>query len=231
LTSRKTSIHCFDPNLLLPTDIEYLKGLLFMLIKKDQLPILVTILIMILCFSVYYFTIKNYEFIIYIFVIVFFLVLILLTNNRVNYSNTSLWGLTVWGTLHMAGGGIPVKGDVLYKLILIPITEDIFKYDQFVHIIGFGVATLIMFELLKPKLKPLKYWTAISIVVVMAGLGVGAVNEIIEYIATLLAPETGVGGYDNTLLDLIADLIGALFALVIIRYRKKLIIPSAEVEG
>jgi len=192
-----------------------------MLIRKEQLPILITITVMLLVFSVYYFAIKNYEFIMYIFVIVFFLVLILFTNNKVNYSNTSLWGLTIWGTLHMAGGGIHVNGDVLYKLLLVPITETIFKYDQFVHIIGFGVATLIMFELLKPKLKPLKHWTAISIVVVMAGLGVGAVNEIVEYIATLLVPETGVGGYDNTLLDLISDLIGALFALFIIRYREK----------
>ena len=191
------------------------------MIRKDQLPILITIIAMLLVFSVYYLAIKNYEFIMYIFVILIFFVLILLTNSKVNYSNTSLWGLTIWGTLHMAGGGIPVKGDVLYKLILIPITESIFRYDQFVHIIGFGVATLIMFELLKPKLKPIKYWTAISIVVVMAGLGVGAVNEIIEYVATLLAPETNVGGYDNTLLDLISDFIGALFALLVIRYREE----------
>ena len=191
------------------------------LIRKDQLPILITIIVMLLAFSVYYFTRKNYEFIIYIFVILFFFVLILFTNMRVNYSNISLWGLAIWGTLHMAGGGIPVKGDVLYKLILIPITENIFRYDQFVHIIGFGVATLIMFELLKPKLKPIDRWTALSIVVVMAGLGVGAVNEIVEYIATLILPDTGVGGYDNTLLDLISDLIGALFALLVIRCREK----------
>ncbi|MBN1831868.1 MAG: DUF2238 domain-containing protein [Deltaproteobacteria bacterium] len=191
------------------------------LIKRGQLPILITILVMLSAFSVYYFTIRNYEFIMYIFVILFFLVLVLLTNNKVHYSNTSLWGLTLWGALHMAGGGVFIKGDVLYKLILIHFTESIFRYDQFVHIIGFGVATLIMFELLKPKLKPIKYWAAISIVVVMAGLGVGAVNEIVEYIATLLVPETGVGGYDNTLLDLISDLIGALFALLIIRCREE----------
>ncbi len=191
------------------------------LIRKGQLPILITMIGVLLVFSVYFFTKKNNEFIIYIFVILFFFVLILFTNNRVNYSNTSLWGLTLWSTLHMAGGGISVKGDVLYKLILVPITESIFRYDQFVHIIGFGVATLIMFELLNPKLKPIKYWTAISIVVVMAGLGVGAVNEIVEYIATLLVPETGVGGYDNTLLDLISDLIGALFALIVIRFREE----------
>ena len=191
------------------------------LIRKGQLPILITIIVMLLAFSFYYVVLKNYEFIIYIFVILFFFVLVLLTNNRVKYSNTSLWGLTIWGTLHMAGGGIPAKGDVLYKLILIPVTENIFRYDQFVHIIGFGVATLIMFELLKPKLKPIEYWTAISIVVVMAGLGVGAVNEIVEYIATLVVPETGVGGYDNTLLDLISDLIGALIALLVIRCREE----------
>ena len=191
------------------------------LVRKGQLPILITIVVMLLAFSVYYFARKNYEFIMYVFVIVFFLVLILFTNNRVKYSNTSLWGLTIWGTLHMAGGGVPVKGDVLYKLILIPITESILRYDQFVHIIGFGVATLIMFEILKPKLEPIKHWTAISIVVVMAGLGVGAVNEIVEYITTLFVSETGVGGYNNTLLDLISDLIGALLALLVIRFREE----------
>ena len=61
-------------------------------------------------------------------------------------------------------------------------------------------------------------WTALSVVVVMAGLGVGALNEIVEFAATVVMPETGVGGYINTSLDLVADLIGALAALIYIRH-------------
>ena len=86
------------------------------------------------------------------------------------------------------------------------------------HVVGFGVATLLMYHLLRPLLKKdLCRWTALSIVVVMAGLGVGALNEIIEFLATVLLPETGIGGYVNTSLDLVADFIGAILALLVIR--------------
>jgi len=118
----------------------------------------------------------------------------------------------------MCGGGIRVGDHVLYGQILIPFSDTVFRFDQFVHIVGFGVATLLMHHLLKPLLRPdVKPGTALSIVVVMAGLGVGALNEIVEFAAVVIVPETGVGGYVNTSLDLVADLVGALLALVYIR--------------
>jgi uncharacterized membrane protein YjdF len=87
--------------------------------------------------------------------------------------------------------------------------------------VGFGVATFVMYLLIKPLLiDNIKGWTALSIVVVMAGLGVGALNEIVEFAATVLVPETGVGGYINTSLDLVADLVGAIGALIFIRVRR-----------
>jgi len=123
----------------------------------------------------------------------------------------------------MLGGSVRIGGDILYKFILINISQsyEIFKYDQFVHIVGFGVATLLMYVLIKPLLKNnLNKFAALSIVVVMAGLGVGALNEIVEFTATVFAPETGVGGYVNTSLDLVADLIGAVIALIYLRIKK-----------
>ena len=191
-----------------------------MVIRKDQWPILFVNLAYLLLFGVFYGFQRNYEFLMYIGVIVFFFVLILATNSRVNYPNSILWGLTAWGVLHMCGGGIRVGDHVLYGQILIPISNkyEIFRFDQFVHIVGFGVATLLMHHLLRPLLKPdLNRWTALSIVVVMAGLGVGALNEIVEFIAVVVMPETGVGGYVNTSLDLVSDFVGALLALVYIR--------------
>ena len=191
-----------------------------MILKPGQRPILLVNLILLVGFTVFYGARQNYEFLLYLGVIVFFLAVILMTNHRVNYPNSVLWGLTAWAFLHMAGGGFRVGDGVLYHVILIPISAEygVFRFDQFVHIVGFAVATLMMYTLLKPLLRPdPPGWTALSIVVVMAGLGVGALNEIVEFAATVLVPETGVGGYINTSLDLVADLIGALCALVYIR--------------
>ncbi|RJP68027.1 MAG: DUF2238 domain-containing protein [Candidatus Abyssobacteria bacterium SURF_17] len=192
-------------------------------IKKGQLPILIINIVMLVIFAIIFLSRKNYEFLMYIGVIIFFLFVILATNERVNYPNSVLWGLTTWALLHMSGGGLYIGGTKLYEIILIPISNEyeIFRYDQFVHIVGFGVATLVMYFVLKPLLRPdIKKWTALSIVVVMAGLGVGAFNEIVEFMATVLVPETGVGGYTNTSLDLVSDLIGGLLAMVIIRARR-----------
>lgn len=93
----------------------------------------------------------------------------------------------------------------------------IFKFDQLVHIIGFFAATLAFYYTLKPLLnEPIKRWVPLSIILVMAGLGAGALNEIIEFTTTVLVPETGVGGYENTSLDLVADLTGAIIAMIYI---------------
>lgn len=195
-----------------------------MLIKKEQRPILLINLIYLISFSIYFLSIKNYEFLAYVGVVVFFLLLILATNRKVDYSNTLLWGLTIWGFLHMAGGSFRINGDVLYNFILIPLSETykIFKFDQMVHIFGFGVATILIHDLIKPVLRPEhKKHVVLGIVIVMGGLGIGAVNEIIEFFATVFIPQTNVGGYINTSLDLVSDLIGALIALIIIRTREK----------
>lgn len=195
-----------------------------MLIKKNQLGIFLFTLIYLLIFIFVFLSRKNYEFIMYIGVIVFFFILILFTNKKVNYPNFVLWGLSVWGFLHMCGGGVLINGNMrLYELILISISEEysIFKYDQLVHIIGFFVATLVIFVLLKPLLKQnWKNWTALSIVVIMAGFGLGALNEVVEFAATVITPETGVGGYVNTSLDLVSNLIGAVLAMIYIRVKK-----------
>jgi len=50
-----------------------------------------------------------------------------------------------------------------------------------------------------------------------AGMGFGALNEVIEFAATILVPETNVGGYMNTGWDLVSNLVGCVLAAVIIR--------------
>lgn len=192
------------------------------MLKKGQKLILLVNLIGIIAFTFLFLSRQNYEFLIYVGVIIFFLALILFTNQKVNYPNIVLWGLTVWSFLHMSGGGVYLQGKRLYEVILISLVGApyyILKYDQFVHAVGFGAATLAMYYLLKPHLKNNNKWVALSVVIVMAGLGVGALNEILEFIATVITPETGVGGYINTSLDLVFNLIGAVLAMIFIRLK------------
>ena len=125
-------------------------------LKEGQLKIFIVNLIY-LAVALYIFIGRaNHEFVLYIGVIVFFLVLILLTNKKVNYPNSVLWGLTLWGILHMLGGGYLTDGTArLYEWMIIVIAPEynFFRYDQFVHLIGFGVATLAMYVVVKPNLK------------------------------------------------------------------------------
>ena len=106
--------------------------------------------------------------------------------------------------------------------MLIQLSNDypIWRYDQLVHIWGFGASTLVMYSLLRSSLaKPNGNPIALSVVLVMAGLGVGALNEIVEFVVSVCVPQSGVGGYVNTSLDLCADLVGAVLGLIYIRFR------------
>ena len=85
----------------------------------------------------------NGEFIFYIAVMLVLMAAVAIVHRRVGLSRTALWGLSLWGLAHMAGGLVgvpdswPINGDkrVLYSLWLIP---DRLKYDQVVHAFGFG---------------------------------------------------------------------------------------------
>ena len=65
--------------------------------------------------------------------------LVVLVHFRYRLSAGVLWGLTIWGLAHMAGGLLEVDGRVWYRVQLIPV---LLRYDQAVHAFGFGFATL-----------------------------------------------------------------------------------------
>jgi len=194
-------------------------------LKKGEWFLILFSLAYILGFTAYYVSIRNFEFLWYVAVLVFFFVLIISTIHRSKFDHIILWGLSLWGLMHMAGGGVVVNGEVLYALPLIPLagSGDLFilKYDQFVHFFGFAVATLVVYHLLKPYLNEKTNWKVVYPILIVAGAGMGVLNEIVEFIAVLLIPETGVGGYANTVLDLVFNTLGATAAVVFIHVRRK----------
>lgn len=126
----------------------------------------------------------------------------------------------------MAGGLLyipeswPIHGDrhVLYNLWVLP---GFLKFDQVVHAYGFGVTTWVCWQswevLLERQGARLEAsWGALALVAA-AGMGFGALNEVIEFATTLTLPETNVGGYYNTGWDLVANLVGVSLAAVLIR--------------
>jgi len=202
-----------------------------MLLTPRERPILLVNLVYIPAFTVLAATRRNYEFLLYVGVVIAVAAWILLIQRRVRFSGTVLWGLTAWGLLHMAGGNLDAGDGVLYGLELVRLAPrwNILRYDQAVHAFGFGVATLLCHQLLVPQLKPgAGTRPVVLLLVALMGCGLGAVNEILEFVAVVSFPETGVGGYENTLLDLVFNALGALLAVMYLRVRGTL---TARSEG
>lgn len=169
----------------------------------------------------------NSEFLFYIGVMIVLIGLVWGVNRSVSLSTGALWALSIWGLAHMAGGlvvvpeGWPVISDsrVLYTLWLVP---ERLKYDHIVHTYGFGVTTWVCWQGLRSAIRrrsgrsPAPTF-GLLVLAIAAGLGFGALNEVVEFIATLTLPETNVGGYVNTGWDLVANTVGATVAGLLIR--------------
>lgn len=168
----------------------------------------------------------NGEFVFYIIVMLVLLGALIAVHRRVGLSRGLLWCLSLWGLMHMAGGLLPIPAaghdedvsSVLYNLWIIP---DWLKYDQFVHAYGFGITTWLCWQALSARTlneagRPLEATPGLMVLCAAAGMGFGAFNEVIEFIATLTLPETNVGGYENTGWDLVFNLIGSAAAAVIL---------------
>lgn len=188
----------------------------------------------------------NLEFVFYIGVMVVLVAAVWMVHRRVTLTGGALWALSAWGALHMAGGlvplpaGWPINGEVrvLYSLWLIP---GLLKFDHLVHVYGFGVTTWVCWQGLRSALapggttgvraggsadgatgrapEPVRPTAGLLVLCAAAGMGFGALNEVVEFSVTLLVPETNVGGYLNTGWDMVANAVGATVAVVWIRLR------------
>lgn len=159
---------------------------------------------------------KNYEFLFYVAVLAALGAVVARSDRHVHYPQWLVWLLLAWGAMHMAGGAVIIDGAVLYAHVLFELVGEpynILKYDQVVHAYGYFVATAAMHYVLKPHLNPQAGAFAVALTLLAAGVGLGAANEIIEFFAVILVPETGVGGYTNTLLDLCFNALGAAAAV------------------
>lgn len=157
----------------------------------------------------------NFEFLIYAVTTIILVVLLHAGDRHFGFNTAVLWGFDLWILLHILGGLLPVDGGVLYSLVLVDIVGEpysILKYDQLVHVYCYFVATLLLWQIIA-AFRPQGSFHALAIITVLAAGGVGALNELIEFTTTVLVPDTNVGGYENTALDIVANFAGAMLAV------------------
>ena len=93
------------------------------------------------------------------------------------------------------------------------------------HAYGFGLMTWICWQGIGTAFRQrgvdVEPTWGLLILCVASGMGFGAANEIVEFIATITLPSTNVGGYENTGWDLVANFVGCVIAAIAIRWRHR----------
>jgi hypothetical protein len=130
-------------------------------------------------------------------------------------------GLAVSATLHLAGGLVSVGNDVLYNASIGPFVASlhthVLQYDHFAHAFAVFVGTLTLWTLLVPHPSSGSRRSDDIVLCVLAGIGIGGINETIEFLTTTAHQGAHVGGYTNTGWDLVANIVGALAAATVLQ--------------
>ncbi len=138
-------------------------------------------------------------------------------------------GLAIDGAAVLAGGLVQVGNDVLFNASIGPrstaLHTHILQFDHLVHSYGSFIGTLALWALLAPTATESARRNLI-VMCLLAGIGLGGINEMIEFLATIAHSGAHVGGYNNTGWDLVANTIGATTAALVIR----LLAPSRAPE-
>jgi hypothetical protein len=166
----------------------------------------------------------NREFILYLGVMLLLIPAVAWLHSQVRLHVATLWGLSLWGLAHLAGGLVNIPeawphedSTVLYDWWLIP---QRLKYDQVIHAFGFGLTTWVCWQGLARAFVRRGVSAAPTLGLLTlcfaGGMGFGALNEVMEFAAVLTIPNTNVGGYVNTGWDLVANAGGCLIAVTAI---------------
>jgi putative membrane protein len=189
--------------------------------NKRLLPIYLSALILIF-FTFVYIYIKNYEFLVYILTIGIFVWVIAKTDKFFNYSYVAKYGFAIWAFLHMAGGVFYYHGTRFYDLILLDIAGapyHVLRYDQFIHLYCYIILTLFVWAFVTKYLQKDSHKLAVSLTVFLASIGIGAINEIIEFLVVVFF-SSGVGDYYNNALDLVFNAAGAIISVLYMSLKK-----------
>lgn len=167
----------------------------------------------------------NFEFLFYTLTTFILTSVIAYAHKRYTFPTLLVWGYVVWMVSHVFGGLYHIGDHVLYSQMLLPIIGDpysVLKYDQVVHAYCYFIITLLLWHVIVRVVHTetlTKHRALLVALVVFAAAGTGALNEVIEFIATISFTNVNVGGYENTLIDIISNFLGSLLAVPLFKPR------------
>jgi len=190
-----------------------------MTLTRTQKALLAVNIFVVLGFSWYYLQALNYEFLAYAGTIAVVTAVLFGTLRWTRFSTSIILGVTLWGLLHMLGGSVQTVDGVLYAYRIFPFFDGggdfyILKMDQVIHAFLYGVIGLMFYHLLREIIGIKSHTILVAAIAIFAAAGFSIINEIVEFLAEVNLQNTGVGGYHNTVLDMIFNLTGAAVAVI-----------------
>ena len=166
---------------------------------------------------------RNFEFLIYAITVIVLVGVIYKTERYFRFDSVGLWLFNGWLILHILGGLASYQGVRFYDLILLDLVGHpyhVLKYDQFVHFYCYVVIAILMWSVISKIASSGASLLVLCVVNILAASSLGAINEIIEFLAVVLLDSQGVGGYTNTAIDLVANLLGATAGTLLMTVRR-----------
>ncbi|HLP79732.1 MAG TPA: DUF2238 domain-containing protein, partial [Acidobacteriota bacterium] len=135
-------------------------------------------------FGIYYVKSGNTEFLGYLAVLLIIGGILIATAHVSKIQTFTLWLLSIWGLLHMAGGSVKIGDGVLYGWKMFELVNRggdfyILKMDQVIHMYGFFVAAVVIYQLIAPRVAKM-HWGLLVFLAIAGSLGLSAFNEVIE---------------------------------------------------
>lgn len=177
--------------------------------KIDAFALTNMLLFLLLCVFRYYARFVQYrgaahigEFFVYAAVIMAGIAILWFVFRHYEFEGSTLLLVQLGILMHFSGAFVTVDNHRLYDQVLFGL-----RYDKYVHFVNAFAATLLISRLF--QIQKIALTRSNNVFVVLVVLGLGAVIEIVEYAVVLTVPQNGVGGYDNNMQDLMANLVGA----------------------
>ncbi len=123
--------------------------------------------------------------------------------------------------MHFAGGFVHIGGARLYDHHFLGL-----RYDKYVHTANAFIGAVSILHLCRVTGLPLKGFT--RCLAFFAVLGLGAAIEVVEFVVTRTVPRNGIGGYEDTALDLVSNIVGGLLFLCVGAWALRRLDPGAR---
>lgn len=138
-----------------------------------------------------------------------------LADRAARFSRTMVWFLGSVAVVHLVGGLAPAVGDAptFYETWLV---DRVVKFDQLAHLYGSAVITFACCHLVVGLLRPVRRGWGVALVAVLMAQGIGALNELVEFLFGLGNAEFHAGGLANTGWDLAFNLGGGVVAFALL---------------